>query len=358
MRGEAAAGRNDVTRRRELRPAFRRGRGVAAIILAAAFSAQPASTNERATSGGVAELQIGVNISGAELNPGKDRRNFDYVFPTARQIDHFVAKGIRIFRIPVLAERLFAAPRPGGDIAPTDDWPLLLKLIEHAQSVDATIIVDIHQYGRMRAGLIGRDGAATRAFVAAWSETAKRLRRHGNVMFGLMNEPHEQSAAEWLRGANAAIAAIRATGARQLILAPGSYWTGAHSWTTTDNAEIMKGIVDPERNFAYEVHQYLDPDSSGTKPEVAPGAGAARLVAFTDWARANKVRAFLGEFGFATTPQALAEGAALLRFMAQNRDVWIGGAYWAAGQWWGDYMFSIEPKDNRDRPQLEVLTGK
>jgi endoglucanase len=44
--------------------------------------------------------------------------------------------------------------------------------------------------------------------------------------------------------------------------------------------------------------------------------------------------------------------------MAQNRDVWIGGAYWAAGQWWGDYMFSIEPKDNRDRPQLEVLTGK
>ncbi|ATQ67081.1 MULTISPECIES: glycoside hydrolase family 5 protein [Methylosinus] len=322
--------------------------------IAAIFFASVLASSNAVAKGPTRETpQIGVNISGAELNPGKDKRNFDYVFPTRAQIDHFVAAGIRMFRIPVLADRLLGAAAPGG--ATTEDWRLLQELIDHANDVGATIIVDFHQYGRMRSGLIGRDGAATRDFAAAWGETARRLKRHRNVIFGLMNEPHEQSAAEWLTGANAAIAAIRASGARQLILAPGSYWTGAHSWTTTDNAAVMKGIVDPQKNFAYEAHQYLDRDSSGTKPEVVAGAGASRLAAFTEWARANGARAFLGEFGFAATREALAEGAALVRYMKQNPDVWIGGAYWAAGQWWGDYMFSIEPKDHRDRPQLDVL---
>jgi endoglucanase len=328
---------------------------VAAFLLAVMLASPNAAAKGLAPKIGSETPQIGVNISGAELNPGKDKRNFDYAPPTREQIDHFVAKGIRLFRIPVLADRLLG-PAPGRET--TADWLLLRELIDHARDVGATIIVDFHQYGRMRAGLIGRDGAATREFAAAWGETARRLKHHRNVIFGLMNEPHEQSAAEWLTGANAAIAAIRAAGARQLILAPGSYWTGAHSWTTTDNGEVMKGIVDPGKNFAFEVHQYLDPDSSGTKPEVVPGAGASRLSAFTAWARANGARAFLGEFGFAATPQALAEGAALIRHMKQNSDVWIGGAYWAAGQWWGDYMFSIEPRENRDRPQLEVLLGR
>ncbi|WP_370631412.1 glycoside hydrolase family 5 protein [Methylosinus sp. Sm6] len=334
--------------------AARRWLGVGAILVVAALASPRSLAQQRAPTMGAAP-QIGVNLSGAELNPGKDRRNFDYVLPTEKQIDHFVARGIRMFRIPVLAERLLGR---GPEGEKTEDWLALRTLIEHARDAGASVIVDFHQYGRTRAGLIGRDGAATREFAAAWGETARRLRRHRNVIFGLMNEPHEQSAAEWLKGANAAIAAIRAAGAHQLILAPGSYWTGAHSWTTTDNGEVMKGIVDPERNFAYEVHQYLDADSSGTKPEVVAGAGASRLSAFTAWARANRARAFLGEFGFAATPQALAEGAALLRFMEQNRDIWIGGAYWAAGQWWGDYMFSIEPKNDRDRPQLDVLLAK
>ena len=230
-----------------------------------------------------------------------------------------------------------------------------MRLIDHAARLRAHVIVDLHQFGRMPSGLIGRDARATVDFVGAWAEIARRLKDRPNVIFGLMNEPHEQSAAEWLPAANAAIAEIRAAGARQLILAPGSYWTGAHSWTNTDNAEKMLGVVDPLHNFVYEVHQYLDSDSSGTKPSVVAGVGSVSSTAFTAWARAHVVQGFLGEFGFAATPEVLAEGKALVQYMSANRDVWRGWTYWAAGPWWGDYMFSVEPGKAGDRPQLEVL---
>ena len=60
-----------------------------------------------------------------------------------------------------------------------------------------------------------------------------------------MNEPHDQSASAWLGSANAAIAAIRNAGAMQEILVPGSYWDGAGSWTTTDNATVIgTGVQD------------------------------------------------------------------------------------------------------------------
>ena len=46
--------------------------------------------------------------------------------------------------------------------------------------------------------------------------------------------------------------------------------------------------------------------------------------------------------------------------MDQNRDVWIGFSYWAAGPWWGHYMYSLEPeglKDGKpvDRNQMSVI---
>ena len=37
-------------------------------------------------------------------------------------------------------------------------------------------------------------------------------------------------------------------------------------------------------------------------------------------------------------------------------DVWLGWAWWAAGPWWSDYMFTLEPKpDGTDRPQMAWL---
>jgi len=45
----------------------------------------------------------------------------------------------------------------------------------------------------------------------------------------------------------------------------------------------------------------------------------------------------------------------MLQAMERDRDVWLGFTWWSAGPWWGDYMFSIEPKDGQDKPQMTWL---
>lgn len=296
----------------------------------------------------------GVNLDGGELNWPQNRLGWNYVYPSAAEIRYFASKGMKVFRLPLLSARILSqsmANNNGGA-----DWQALMGLISQAAANGAYAIVDLHQFGTMPSGLIGRDPAATTEFVAAWSELAKRLKGSPNVIFGLMNEPNKQTATEWLTGVNGALAAIRAAGATQLVLVPGSYWDGAWTWTSSDNGQVMLGVKDPGNNYAFEVHQYLDQYSTGTVPTAVKGSGKTVLAAFTAWARQHHVKGFLGEFGFATASGAMAEGQDLLAYMAANKDVWRGWTYWAGGPWWGNYMFSVEPKDGVDKPQMSLLT--
>ena len=131
-----------------------------------------------------------------------------------------------------------------------------------------------------------------------------------NVIFGLMNEPNQQSATQWLGSANAAIAAIRDAHATQEILVPGSYWDGAWTWVSSDNDSVIgTGVKDPLHNFAFEVHQYLDSDGSGTHSNVVSATvGAERLQAVTQWAEDTGNRLFLGEFGVANDQTSVRSG--------------------------------------------------
>jgi hypothetical protein len=170
-----------------------------------------------------------------------------------------------------------------------------------------------------------------------------------------MNEPNSMPTDQWVAAANAAIAGIRAAGATNLIHVPGNQWTGAHAWTAnyygTPNSVAMLNIVDPASNHVFEVHQYLDSDSSGTSTNIVnANIGVTRLSAFTSWLRANNKRGFLGEFAVANS--TIGGGATqigdealtnMLSYIAANSDVWEGWAWWAAGPWWGSYMFTLEP---------------
>jgi endoglucanase len=297
----------------------------------------------------------GVNLASGSFGSPGNRREFDYTYPKKADIDYYTDKGFKSFRLSFLAKRLLSKD-DSGQLVPTDDMNILAELIDYAAAKGATVILDMHDYGlTMSEKLIGRDPGSTEEFAAQWRAIAGEVARKPNVVFGLMNEPNRQTAAEWLEGANAAVAALRQAGAKQLVLVPGSYWDSAFTWTSTDNAEVMTGVRDPEKNFAFEVHQYLDSDNSGGHAEAVPGAGSTRLVDFTEWARKQGVRAFLGEFGWAANAPAQKEGHDLLCYMSRNQDVWQGWAYWAGGPWWGDYMYSIQPADGVDRPQMSVL---
>ena len=83
--------------------------------------------------------------------------------------------------------------------------------------------------------------------------------------------------------------------------------------------------------------------------------GVERLTAITQWAEATGNRLFLGEVGVATDQTSLTALDRMLSYMHQHTDVWQGVTYWAGGPWWGDYMFSIEPQNGVDKPQMAIL---
>ena len=65
--------------------------------------------------------------------------------------------------------------------------------------------------------------------------------------------------------------------------------------------------------------------------------------------------ALLGEFGVAASEDGQKALEDMLVSMEKDRDVWEGFTWWSAGAWWGDYMFNLEPKDGKDRPQMAWL---
>ena len=312
---------------------------VALIFLAAPLAAAPLP---------------GVNIAGAEFGQPGGRIGVDYRYAEPRELDYFIAKGFKLFRVPFLASRLLEGP-PLTPVLRESDAAPLERLADHLAARGAIIVIDLHAYGRTRFGQPIADALTTQLFATSWRAIATRFMGRRNVAFGLMNEPAAQTPREWAQAANAAVAAIREVGARNLILVPGGMWSTASDWMTSGNAQAMLDVVDPADNFMIEAHQYLDPDSTGKRTEVVAGAGATRLAAFTQWARAHRKRAYLGEFGFADTPQARTEARAMLSYMARNADVWKGWTAWSAGRWWGDYPFSLEPRDGRDAPGMKVL---
>ena len=214
-------------------------------------------------------LLLGVNLAGAEFGtPNHVPGVFgtDYIYPTHTEIDYYAAKGMSVVRLPFLWERLQRSengPLDGAELARLDD------VVSYTTGKGLKIEIEPHNYGYGFGALIGSAQTPNAAFADLWGKLAFHYQSNPSVIFGLMNEPHDQSASVWLGSANAAIEAIRAAGASQEILVPGSYYDGAWTWTTSDNAAVIgTGVQDPAHNFAFEVHQYLDADGSGTHPGV------------------------------------------------------------------------------------------
>lgn len=310
----------------------------------------------------------GVNLAGADFGEGALPGTFGvhYTYPLAAEVDYFVGKGMNVFRVPFRWERLQQSQNGELDAV---ELSRLNTFVEYATNQGAKVILDPHNYARYHGDLIGSASVPNSTFSNFWTRMANQFKENENVIFGLMNEPNTMPTEQWRSAANDAIAAIRTTGADNLVLVPGNAWTGAHSWSQnwygTPNAVEMLNIVDPGNNFAFDLHQYLDNDSSGTTSTiVSENIGQERLVDVTNWLKNNGRKAFLGEFGVdnATIGAGIGDEAInnMLSYMEANDDVWLGWTWWAAGPWWGNYRFTAEPlnlgqPNETDRPVLSVL---
>jgi len=311
----------------------------------------------------------GVNISGAEWGPAQPHdpaaQNF---YPSQTQTNYYKGKGMNTLRVPFRWERL----------QPTLNFPFnriefshLDASVSYATAKGLYVVLDPHNCARYSKNLIGSKEVPFAAFTDLWTRLAKAYGNNNRVIFGLTNEPHDMPDATLIEGEQAAINAIRATGARNLILVPGNNWTGAYSWCGwSTNSKIMLAITDPGNNFAFEVHQYVDSDSTGTKADITkndPTIGVQRLTAFTNWCKTNHRRGFLGEFAVAnSTISGTGIGTAtisnMLTYIESNQDVWLGWTWWAGGARWGNYLFTIEPVRTgsgayTDQPAMGVLAN-
>ncbi|RXR05951.1 glycoside hydrolase family 5 protein [Pseudoxanthomonas composti] len=304
----------------------------------------------------------GVNLAGAEFNSGKKPGTLfkDYTYPGASDYAYFAGQGMNIVRLPFLWERL--QPTANG---PLDNAQLTLikQAVQRANDNGLIVLLDVHNYAKFNGKIVGKELPAS-TLADLWKRLAPVFAGNAKVMYGLMNEPNNIGSSEWAQVAQASVDAIRATGADNVIMVPGNAWTGAHSWmkaagASPSNGDALVGLRDPKNKVIYEVHQYLDADYSGTKPEcVSATVGAEKLASFTSWLRKNGKVGFLGEFGAADNPTCMAALENMLKYMQDNRDVWAGWSYWAAGPWWNqNYPFLVQPdKAGNARPQMKVLS--
>lgn len=300
----------------------------------------------------------GVNISGGEFGRVPGRPGYDYDYPNASEIDYIAAQGFKMVRIPFRWERL--QPVINGALS-TNDIKALIKSTDYALSKGLVVVLDMHDYASRRPNptsveryKVGSAEVPASAFSDAWLKIAGNYRGNNNVWLGLMNEPNGLPGATWWPTVQQTVVDLRQQGMTNKLLVPGISWTGAHSWIKSGNAAFASTFKDPGANYAFEVHQYLDKDSSGTKATCSVGS-AQRVDAVLQWAKDQNVKLFFGEIGAGPDETCKREYANMLAKLDNSQAV-IGWTAWGAGKWWKeDYMFRLNPLNGNVTSHMQML---
>ena len=317
----------------------------------------------------------GVNLTGAEwaysagLNPVEGTH---YLWVSHQDIDYVASKGVAFVRLLFSWEIL--QPSLNGDLDVAYESSMRDR-VTYATSKGLNVMIEPHggehtRFARYKGQPVGSVAVPNSAFADLWSRLAALYQGNAQVLFGLMNEPNAMSTVQWFGAAQAALDAIRATGASNLIMVPGNGFSQPSSWNDAwydtavakvSNATGWATLVDPLNNTVVSVHTYFDADGGGGANDIAaPDIIQQRLQPVVDWARAGGFKVHLSEFGAnAATPGAEAAVANAIAYMDANADVLIGWAWWAYGppSWWGGYRFTLCPKANYtvDDPKMAWL---
>lgn len=329
---------------------------------------------------------VGVNMSSAEWDGGARATEWpnQYLTPGyASFLQYFRGWGMTTVRLPFKWEYLQPdLSQPFNE----EEFTQLKTTVFWLRKYNAKVLIDMHNYARYGGNIIGSADEESgeipvthEDYADAWRRLAETFKAYPEVMFGIMNEPRQMSTAQWVVSANAAIAAIRETGAKNLIFVNGNGWSGAHSWNqywTDDNpdvdakltnAEAMLQIVDPlgDDYTIFEAHQYLNEISSDwgectCSPNeerngcTAETVGSYRMQNFTDWLRTNNKKGFLGEFGVNDDATCIAALDDHLKHIEDNDDVYVGWAWWAAGPGCATWQYPIDPYCWSDESEADL----
>jgi len=274
---------------------------------------------------------------------------------------HFVNDdGFNVFRLPVGWQFLIQNDNTAGGTLNSADLVEYDALVNACLATGASCIVDVHNYARFDGGIIGQGGPSNAVFASLWSALAAHYASNPNIIFGVMNEPHDvPDINAWAASVQAAVTAIRQAGATsQLILLPGNNWTSAATFVTNGSGAALLNVTNPDGSttgLIFDVHKYLDYDNSGTNQECTTNNINEAWSPLATWLRQNNRQAFNTETGggnVASCVQLLCEQIA---FQAANSDVFLGYVGWAAGNFEPSYVLGETPTQNSDGSWTDTL---
>lgn len=305
---------------------------------------------------GVAESSGEFGVWSATSTKGTGlpgRFGVDYAFINNAAVDVMVDQNkVNLFRVAFLLERMCPPSYGLGARFNETHFDYFKQAIDYITiTKKAYAILDPHNYMRYNdpssqpfsGSVIGNTTDPTAAtvdqFASFWGELARRFADNENVIFGLMNEPHDMPSSLLLSNLQAAVTSIRASGAKNLIIAPGNSWTGGHAWTqggSEASSEWLWKLKDPQGNLAIDIHEYLDSDFSGGHTECTQGA-ETNLKDLTAWLKKYQLKAMITEFGGSNTTSCTGMLDGLLGYMEKNEE-YIGWTAWAAGKFTAKYL--------------------
>ncbi len=187
----------------------------ASSVAATSASSIPAVTSSSATSSAATSTStgalqwIGADESGAEFGsalPGV--LGTDYTWPNTSAIQILMDKGMNIFRIPILMERIAQ-----GTMTATLDATYLASLttvVEYITAAGGHAVIDPHNYGRYDGTIF----TSTSDFKTFWTNLATPFKSNDNVIFDCNNEFHDEPSNAIVAELNqACIDGVRAAGA-------------------------------------------------------------------------------------------------------------------------------------------------
>ncbi|KAJ3734567.1 endoglucanase [Lentinula guzmanii] len=320
-------------------------------------STAPVSTPSITPVSGNTLTYTGVNIAGFDFGCGSDGTcnptgawpplTQYYGMDGAGQMQHFTSTdGYNVFRLPVgwqfLTNGVLGGDLDAANLAEYD------ALVQTCLATGASCIIDIHNYARWNGLIIGQGGPTNDQFAALWTSIATKYADEENIIFGVMNEPHDIPDINlWAGSVQAAVTAIRNAGAtKQLILLPGNNWTSAETFVSNGSGPALLTVTNPDGSttgLIFDVHKYLDSDNSGTNEECVTNNIDSSWAPLATWLRENGRQAFNTETGGGNVASCVEYMCQQIAFQAQNSDVFLGYVGWAAGNFYPTYVLGEAP---------------
>ncbi|KAF2815553.1 cellulase-domain-containing protein [Mytilinidion resinicola] len=313
---------------------------------------------------GTAVTYGGINIAGFEFGcDGEGNCDPSAATPPGQtgidQMTHFVSKGLNAFRLPVSWQYLVT------DLGNTINASRIAtydKLVQGCVDAGAKMcIVDLHNYARWDGKIIGQSapsGPTDDQFADLWSQIAKKYKAQSKVAFGTMNEPHNLSMETWVTTVQAAVTAIRNAGATDnIILLPGTNHQAAGGFAENSGGlAAVKNVDGSKTNLVFDVHQYLDSDSTGTHAGCVTNATKGSFAPLATWARDQNRQVFLSETGGGPQDSTcISYLKQTLSYLNDNSDVYLGWTTWAAGSFKTSYVLSETPSGDTDVPLVKQV---